>query len=96
MFEFDNDNKYIEEIKIKDKTDKEKELELIMSILKVRKELEEANKNFEYAEDDLIDYYTYQIKANRAKYDYLLKKAKKTGIALDMINQIDIRFNKAI
>ena len=33
--------------------------------------------NFEYAQEDLIDYYTYQIKANRAKINYLLKAAKK-------------------
>ena len=62
----------------------------------VKKELEEANKNFEFAEGDLIDYYTYQIKANRAKFDYLLKKAKENGIVIDMIDQIDITFNQAI
>ena len=61
-----------------------------------KKELEEANNNFEYAQGDLIDYYTYQIKANRAKLDYLVKKAKEKGLVLDMIEQIDIRYNKAI
>lgn len=89
-------NEYIKENKIIEKNESEKDLDLIISIIKVKKELEEANKNFEFAEGDLIDYYTYQIKANRAKFDYLLKKAKENGIAIDMIDQIDITFNQAI
>ncbi len=89
-------NEYIKENKIIEKNESEKDLDLIISIIKVKKELEEANKNFEFAEGDLIDYYTYQIKANRAKFDYLLKKAKENGIAIDMIDQIDISFNQAI
>lgn len=89
-------NEYIKENKIIEKNKSEKDLDLIISIIKVKKELEEANKNFEFAEGDLIDYYTYQIKANRAKFDYLLKKAKENGIVIDMIDQIDISFNQAI
>lgn len=61
---------YIKETKILEKSDKEKEVELMISIMKAKKELDEACKNFEYAEEDLIDYYTYQIKACRAKFDY--------------------------
>lgn len=87
---------YIRENPIIEKTEQEKQAELIMSIIKTRKELEEANKNFEYAEGELIDYYTYQIKASRAKIDYLIKKAKKQGIVLDMIEQIEMRFREAI
>lgn len=87
---------YIEETKIIDKTDKEKEIELIMSIMKAKSELEIAMKNFEYAEDDLIDYYTYHIKATRAKFDYLVKKAKNQGLALDLIKQIELKYNTAI
>ena len=87
---------YIEERKIIEKTEKEKERELIISIIKSKNELEIAMKNFEYAEEDLIDYYTYQIKATRAKFDYLVKKAKNKGIALNMINQIDLDYNDAI
>lgn len=89
-------DEYVRENKIIDKTDEEKEIELIVSILKARKELEEANKNFEYAEAELIDYYTYQIKACRSKLDYLLKKAKNNGIVLDTIKRIEIKYNKAI
>ena len=49
-----------------------------------------ANKNFEVAEDDLIDYYSYQIKANKAKLDYLIKEVKTKGLAVDMINSLEI------
>ena len=46
------------------------------------------NRNFEFAEMELVDYYIYQIKANQAKLDYLLKLAKASGITIDRINQI--------
>jgi len=38
-----------------------------------------------------VDYYTYQIKANQAKLNYLIKLAKEKGIEVDMIN--DIKFS---
>ena len=90
------EDEYKLEKKVIEKSEEEKQIELMVSIVKTRKELEVANANFEYAQDDLIDYYTYQIKATRAKFDYLVKKAKEKGLALDMIEQIDIRYNKAI
>lgn len=86
---------YIRENKIEDKSEEEKNLELVVSIIKTKRDLDLANKNFEFAEDGLVDYYSYQIKANQSKLDYLMKKAQKKGIALDMINQIYIRKNKA-
>lgn len=91
-----NEEEYKKESKIIEKTEQEKEIELMVSIIKAKRELEVANLNFEYAQEDLIDYYTYQIKATRAKFDYLVKKAKERGLALDMIEQIDIRYNKAM
>ena len=57
----------------------------------VKEELKTANKNFEFAEDELIDYYTYQIKANQSKLDYLIRIAKTRGIVVDMIKQIEIK-----
>lgn len=86
---------YIRETKIEDKSEDEKNLELIVSIIKTKNELDTAHKNFEYAEEGLIDYYSYQIKACKTKLDYLIKKAQKKGIVLDMINEIYIRKNKA-
>lgn len=65
-----------------------KEIELIKNIIKTREELKKNNKNFEYANIDLVDYYIYLIKANQAKLDYLLKIAKSKGITVDIINQI--------
>ena len=79
---------YIREQKIMEKTEIERETELIKSIIKTREELKSANRNFEYAQDDLVDYYTYQIKANQAKLDYLIKLAKVKGIEVDMIKEI--------
>lgn len=87
---------YKKESKIAEKTQEQKEIELMTSMINVKKELEEASKNFEFAEGDLIDYYTYQMKASRAKMDYIVKKAKEDGVALDMIEQIDIKYNKVI
>ena len=82
---------FVKETKIIDKTDEEKENEILLSILKVRKDLEIAINNFEFAEDDLIDYYAYQIKANQSKLDYLLKVAKHKGIILEMKNEIRLK-----
>lgn len=81
---------FIKETNIKEKTDVEKETELIRNIIKVKEELKNANKNFEFVEDELVDYYIYQIKANQAKLDYLIKQAKTEGIKIEMINQIKI------
>ena len=84
-------NEYVREQKIIQKSEEEFQNELIKSIIETKRQLEFANKNFEYAEGDLIDYYTYEIKANRAKLDYLVKKAKSKSIEVDMINELKIR-----
>ncbi len=82
---------YIKEEKIIEKTEVEKEIEIIRSIIRTREDLKSANKNFEYAEDDLVDYYTYQIKANQAKLNYLIKLAKTKGLVVDMVNDIKLK-----
>lgn len=82
---------YVREQEIIEKTEMEKEKELVRAIIKAREELKAANRNFEYAEGDLVDYYTYQIKANQAKLNYLIKIAKAKGIEVDMI--MDIKFS---
>ena len=79
---------YVKEELIREKTEIEREKELIRTIIKTRDELKILNLNFEYAQDDLIDYYSYQIKANQAKLDYLIKMAKNKGIEVDMINEM--------
>ena len=82
---------FIKEKIIKDKTELQIQNEILKSIIQTKQELDYANKNFEYAQGDLIDYYAYEINANRAKLDYLMKKAKSKSIALDMVNELKIR-----
>lgn len=85
------DEEYVRENKIQDKSEEEKRMELLINIIKTKKDLDDSNNNFEYAENELIDYYTYQIKANKTKLDYLIKKAQSKGIILDCINELEIR-----
>ena len=63
---------FIKEYKIFEKTKSDKNSEIIKSIIKTQKEIENANINYEFAEEDLVDYYAYQIKANQAKLNYLI------------------------
>lgn len=70
------------------------DFELIKSVIKTKRDLENANKNFEMAEEELIDYYSYQIKANKAKLSYLIKEAKNKGFELDMINELKIKIQE--
>lgn len=82
------EEEYKKEEIIKNKNELDREIELVRNIIKTREELKNNNKNFEFAEKDLVDYYIYQIKANQAKLDYLIKLAKATGITIDTINQL--------
>lgn len=83
---------YVRERKIREKTDKEKIEELVKTILNAQDELKQLNKNFEYADSEMIDYYTYQLKANQSKLDYLIRFAKNKGISLEMIEAVKLRY----
>ena len=74
---------YLKEQEIVTKTEIQKEIELIRNIILTKEELKTANTN-----DDLIDYYIYQMKANQAKLNYLIKLAKTKGITVDMIGEM--------
>lgn len=76
---------------IKGKTEKEREIELMQNIIETKEKLQNARKNFEYAEDGMIDYYIYQIKANQSKLDYLIKLAKKKGVIFSRDKEVKIR-----
>ena len=76
---------------IKGKTEKEREIELMQNIIETKEKLQNARKNFEYAEDGMIDYYIYKIKANQSKLDYLIKLAKKKGVILSRDKEVKIR-----
>ena len=84
---------YLREQPIIDKSEKEKKIELLVSVLKTKKELDVASQNFEFAENELIDYYVYQMKAIKTKLDFLVNLAKKNGISIDMIHEIYYRRN---
>lgn len=79
---------FVKENQILERTELEKEDELIRNIVRTKRELKTANINFEFADYQLVDYYVYQIKANQAKLDYLIKLAKAKGIKLDVVNGI--------
>lgn len=63
----------------------------MQNIIETKEKLQNARKNFEYAEDGMIDYYIYQIKANQSKLDYLIKLAKKKGVILSRDKEVKIR-----
>lgn len=87
---------YIRESLVEEKSEEEKNQELLINVIKAKRDLENANNNFQYAEDELIDYYTYQIKALQSKIDYLLKKAKNSGLALEITDKINLRSDKIV
>lgn len=73
-------NEFVKEFQITDKSDIEKDEELLRNIKTVKKSLGNMYNNLQFADSDLIDYYTYQIKAEEAKYNYLIKQAKKKNL----------------
>ncbi len=87
------ENGYMKEYEIESLEEKEREVELIKNIIKTRRELKNVDRNFEYAQDDLVDYYIYEMKANQAKLNHLIKMAKLKGITVDMINDIKYRLS---
>lgn len=55
--------------------------ELISMIKDTKNAWNTSILNYEYMTDqELIDYYTYQIKAHQLRFNYLLRKAKEKGI----------------
>jgi DNA-binding MltR family transcriptional regulator len=84
-------DEYVKEKNIIEKSEEELNVELIKSIIRTKQDLKNSNTNYEFAEGELIDYYLYQIKANQSKLNYLLKKAKKNGVIIDMVREIEIR-----
>ncbi len=73
-------SEFVKEFQISEKSDLEKDNELLMNIQIVKNNLSNMYNNLEFADSDLIDYYTYQIKAEESKYSYLIKQAKKKNL----------------
>lgn len=84
-------SQYVKESIIEDKTEEQKKQELMTSILQTKKTINEANINYQYAEGKLIDYFLYTMKAEQAKLDYLIGKAKSKGISLDIAESLNIK-----
>lgn len=75
-----------EETKAQQADDGETTEQLLESIRNARNEWISANINFEYAKDtEMIDYYTFEIKACQVRYEYLIKKAKEKGIKVELV-----------
>lgn len=89
---------YIKEsfFNLKEKSEKDQNNELISSIISTKNELVYANQNYEFAQDDLIDYFLYEIKAKEAKLNFLVKEAKKRNIELDIIEAIQFKQDKVV
>lgn len=73
-------SEFVKEFQIIDKTEIEKDEELLKNIRVVKDTLSNMYNNLQFADSDLIDYFTYQIKAEEAKYNYLIKQAKKKNL----------------
>jgi len=68
-------------------------LELVESIKSARKEWIDASTSFEYVSDkEIVDYYTYKIKACQVRYEYLLKKAKNLGVKAETLETLRLLF----
>ena len=64
------------------------ESEILECLRSAREEWIDANRNFKYANDEeMIDYFTYKIKASEVRYEFYLKKAKEKGIKADLIEK---------
>ena len=65
--------------------ERDEEEEFVEIIRKARQEWESAEKTFHNVSDpDLIDYAIYNVEATKAKYTYLIKRAKELGIKTNM------------
>lgn len=59
--------------------------ELFQQMKNARKDWQIANMNFEFAkEQEIIDYYTYEIKAAETKMIYLIKQMKQKGYKMEI------------
>ena len=73
---------FVKEFKSPELSEEDYDKEIIKGILESKEALLNAHRNFDFAEGELIDYYTYKIKSEQAKIDYLLKKAKNKKLVL--------------
>lgn len=69
---------FVKEKKIVDQSNIDKNNELMASLTASKRNLMNMHNNLNLAEGKLVDYYIYMIKAEEAKYDYLIRKVKES------------------
>ena len=67
----------------------------MLTILQTKKSIQEASINYEYADGKLIDYFLYTVKAEQAKLDYLIEKAKSKGLTLEITENANLKKGKS-
>lgn len=70
-------SEFVKEVEILDLDDDGRNIDLLKNIRTVKDNLNNMYNNLQFADGDLVDYYTYQIKAEESKYNYLIKQAKE-------------------
>ena len=68
---------FIKEEKILNKSEEDIKIDLLNGLNSIKNSLKSSYNNMKYAEGDLVDYYIYKIKAEEARYAYLLKRIKE-------------------
>ena len=69
--------------------------EITELIYNASRDLETYQRNYEFASEDLIDYYSYKIKAQKAKIDYLVKLAKSKDVVKEDIRTYILKYKNA-
>ena len=73
--------KYLKNEEIQNIEERSEEIQLIDTYNNVKKDLENLHRNYQFAlNDEIIDYYIYQIKACQSKFDNILKQIKQNDI----------------
>ena len=62
-------SEFVKEVEILDMNENQKNDDLLKNIKSVKETLNNMYNNLQFADSDLIDYFTYQIKAEEAKYN---------------------------
>ena len=68
--------------------------ELMWEIKKCRDELHDAHLEYDIADEDMIDYVTFKIKALNAKYEALSRRLKNHVYPKEMLEAIEKKENK--
>ena len=67
--------------------------ELMWEIKECRREMQDAHLEYDIADEDMIDYVTYKIKALNAKYEALSRRLKNHVYPKEMLDRIEAEKN---